>query len=32
MLSGVIMGKVRGGLEQGVRESLKMQRERLAKS
>jgi hypothetical protein len=30
MLSGVLMGKVRDGIETGVRENLKRARERLA--
>ena len=30
MLAGVLMGKVRGGIETGVQENLKRARERLA--
>jgi hypothetical protein len=30
MLAGVLMGKVRGGIETGVRENLKTARDRLA--
>jgi hypothetical protein len=30
MLAGVLMGKVRNGIETGVKENLKMARERLA--
>ena len=30
MLSGVLMGKVRDGIETGVKENLKLARERLA--
>ena len=32
MLAGALMGKVRGGIETGVRENLKSARERLAEA